>query len=48
MDIGENLTKGKVYKKEEIERKYEELHAMQKEMNKYADLSDEEEEKEEE
>ena len=33
--------------KEEIEKKYEELKIMQKEMNKYADLSDEEEEKEE-
>ncbi len=32
--------------KEEIEKKYEELQAMQKEMNKYADLSDEEEENE--
>ena len=30
--------------KEEIEKKYEELKAMQREMNKYADLSDEEEE----
>ncbi len=34
--------------KEEIEKKYEELQAMQKEMNKYADLSDEEEEEKEE
>ena len=33
--------------KEEIEKKYEELQAMQKEMNKYADLSDEEEENDE-
>ena len=33
--------------KEEIEKKYDELQAMQKEMNKYADLSDEEEENEE-
>ncbi len=32
--------------KEEIEKKYEELKIMQKEMNKYADLSDEEEENE--
>jgi hypothetical protein len=32
--------------KEEIEKKYEELHAMQKEMNRYANLSDEEEENE--
>ena len=32
--------------KEEIEKKYEELQAIQKEMNKYADLSDEEEENE--
>ena len=33
---------------EEIRKKYDELHAMQKEMNKYAGLSDEEEEKEDE
>jgi hypothetical protein len=32
--------------KEEIEKKYDELQAMQMEMNKYADLSDEEEENE--
>ena len=32
--------------KEEIEKKYDELQAMKKEMNKYADLSDEEEENE--
>ena len=38
----EKLEKNKLIK-EEIHRKYEELHAMQKEMNKYADLSDEEE-----
>ena len=43
----EKLEKNKLIK-EEIQRKYDELHAMQKEMNKYADLSDEEEEKEEE
>ena len=42
----EKIEKNKMIK-EEIERKYEELHAMQKEMNKYADLSDEEEENEE-
>ena len=34
--------------KEEIEKKYEELQAMQKEMNKYADFSGEEEEEEKE
>ncbi len=39
----EKIEKNKMIK-EEIERKYEELHAMQKEMNKYADLSEEEEE----
>ena len=41
----EKIEKNKMIK-EEIERKYEELHAMQKEMNKYADLSEEEEEDE--
>ena len=39
----EKLEKNKLVK-EEIQRKYEELHSIQKEMNKYADLSDEEEE----
>ena len=38
----EKLEKNKLIK-EEIQRKYDELHAMQREMNKYADLSDEEE-----
>ena len=38
----EKLEKNKLIK-EEIHRKYEELHAIQKEMNKYADLSDEDE-----
>ena len=40
----EKLEKNKLVK-EEIQRKYEELHTIQKEMNKYADLSDEEQEK---
>ena len=39
----EKIEKNKLIK-EEIQRKYNELQAMQKEMNKYADLSDEEEE----
>ena len=38
----EKLEKNKLIK-EEIQRKYDELDAMQREMNKYADLSDEEE-----
>ena len=38
----EKIEKNKLIK-EEIQRKYDELHAMQREMNKYADLSDEEE-----
>ena len=41
----EKLEKNKLMK-EEIQRKYEELHEIQKDMNKYADLSEEEEEEE--
>ena len=43
----EKIEKNKLIK-EEIQRKYNELQAMQKEMNKYADLSDEEEAEKEE
>ncbi len=43
----EKLEKNKLMK-EEIQRKYEELHKLQKEMNRYANLSDEEEEENEE